>query len=243
MAHSDPKSNTSFKLPGSSLDEVFKVVQGYASINAPASLNDVAKATGMHTTSISKNVGFLLSLAVLEGGRSKNPTEIGQKLGLALMHNVPEKIENITREIVAKDEFLKNVLAAVRIRKGMDETSLRAHIAYSAGQSKTGSTTTGTGTVVDLLRRSGHLKPVDGKLVVSSATPRPPVSEPSTSHKTEPTAVQSGTQAIDATSPFAISIKIEVRCEPQDLDDLGAKLRKVVDDFSKETGTADDGEE
>ena len=243
MADSDPKSNTRFKLPGSSLEEVFKVVQGYTSIDRPASLDDVAKTTGMHKSSISRNVGFLLSLGVLEGGRSKSPTEIGKKLGLALQHNVPEEIERITGDIVAEDEFLKNVLAAVRIRKGMDETSLRTHIAYSAGQSKTGSTTTGTGTVVDLLKRSGHLQPEDGKLVVSAATPRSPVSEPSVSDQTDAAVGPSGTQTIDTTSPFAISIKIEVRCEPQDLDELGIKLRKVVDDFSKETGTTDDYEE
>ena len=138
MAKANPNSNDKFKLPGSSLEEVFKVVQGYATIGKPASLADIAKATGMHETSISKNVGFLLSMGVLEGGRYKAPTELGQKLGLALMHNVPEELESILSDIVVEDEFLKNVLAAVRIRKGMDDTSLRAHIAYSAGQSKTG---------------------------------------------------------------------------------------------------------
>ena len=243
MANSNPKRNDSFKLPGSSLDEVFKVIQGYSTIDKPASLDDVAKATGMHRTSISRNVSFLLFLGVLEGGRSKSPTEIGYKLGLALMQGVPEEVESILGDIVAENEFLKSVLAAVRIRKGMDETSLRAHIAYSAGQSKTGSTTAGTGAVVDLLKRSSHLKPEDGKLIVTAPTPRSPVAEPTASNKTESAVVRSVTRAVETTSPFAISIKIEVRCEPQDLDDLGTKLRKLVDDFSKEAGTADDGEE
>lgn len=158
------------------------------------------------------------------------------------MHNVPEEIESILSDIVADDEFLKNVLAAVRIRKGMDESSLRAHIAYSAGQSKTGSTTTGTGAVVELLKRSGHLKNEDGKLVVVSPIVRQP-SEPAVQEiaAPTPTPVKSLTQTIETTSPFSISIKIEVRCEPQDLDDLGIKLRKVVDDFSRQT--ADDATE
>ena len=243
MTSPQPKSNDRFKLPGSSLDEVIKVIQGYATISKPASLDDVAKATGMHRTSISKNVGFLLSLGLLEGGRSKATTEIGQKLGLALMHNVPEEAESVMGDVVAEDEFLKNVLAAVRIRKGMDETSLRAHIAYSAGQSKTGSTTTGTGAVVDLLKRSGHLKSEDGKLIVTAPTPRSPVIEPSVSENAEPTPVQSAPKVIEAAPPFEISIKIEVRCEPQDLDSLGTKLRKLVSEFSKEVETAKHGEE
>lgn len=67
------------------------------------------------------------------------------------MHDVPDEIGTSLAGIVDEDEFLKNVLAAVRIRKGMDEASLRAHIAYSAGRSKTGATATGTGAVVELL--------------------------------------------------------------------------------------------
>ena len=242
----DAKTNGGdrFKLPGSSLDEVFKVVQGYASFGKTASLADIAKNTGMHESSISRNVGFLLSLGILQGGRDKSVTEVGNKLGLALMHNVPDEVESILADIVAEDEFLKNVLAAVRIRKGMDESSLRSHIAYSAGLSKTGSTTTGTGAVVELLKRSGHLKAEDGKLVVSSPIARPTsVETPVSQERAEPVATQSVIRTIEATSPFSITIKIEVQCSPQDLDDLGLKLRKVVDDFSRQDGIADDGEE
>ena len=146
-------------------------------------------------------------------------------------------------DIVAEDEFLKNVLAAVRIRKGMDESSLRSHIAYSAGLSKNVSTA-GTGAVVELLKRSGNLKAEDGKLVVSSPIARPTsVETPVSQERSEPVAAQSIVRTIEATSPFSISIKIEVQCSPQDLDDLGLKLRKVVDDFSRQDGIADDGEE
>jgi len=50
----EPKVNANdrFKLPGSSLDEVFKVVQGYTTFGKPASLTDISKSTGMHSTSI-----------------------------------------------------------------------------------------------------------------------------------------------------------------------------------------------
>ena len=62
-----------FKLPGSSLDEVFKAIQGYTSVGKSASLTDIAKNTGMHSSSISRNVGFLLGLGLLEGRRNKAP--------------------------------------------------------------------------------------------------------------------------------------------------------------------------
>lgn len=234
--------NDRFKLPGSSLDEVFKVVQGYVSFGKTASLADIAKNTGMHESSISRNVGFLLSTGILQGGRDKSVTEVGKKLGLALLHNVHEDIEAILSDIVAEDEFLKNVLAAVRIRKGMDESSLRSHIAYSAGLSKNVSTA-GTGAIIELLKRSGNLKAEDGKLVVSSPIARPTSFEtPVSQERAESVAPHSVVRTIEATSPFSISIKIEVQCSPQDLDDLGLKLRKVVDDFSRQNGIADDGE-
>ncbi len=235
--------NDRFKLPGSSLDEVFKVVQGYVSYGKTASLADIAKNTGMHESSISRNVGFLLSIGILQGGRDKSVTELGKNLGLALLHNVQEEIEAILSDIVAEDEFLKNVLAAVRIRKGMDESSLRSHIAYSAGLSKNVSTA-GTGAVIELLKRSGNLKAEDGKLVVSSPIARPTsVEAPVSQERGEPVPTQSVIRTIEATSPFSISIKIEVKCSPQDLDDLGLKLRKVVDDFSRQDGITDDVEE
>ncbi len=242
----EPKSSDKerFKLPGSSLDEIFKVVQGYATFGKAASLTEISKVTSMNSTIISRNVGFLLSLNILEGGQNKLATEIGKKLGLALMHNMPEEVESILADIISDNEFLKNILAAVRIRKGMDDSALRAHIAYSAGLSKTGSTTTGTGAVVDLLKRSGNLKVEDGKLVVSAPIARPTsVESPVFQERPDPVSVNRVVRTIEANSPFAISIKIEVQCSPEDLDDLGLKLRKLVDDFSKQDEHDASGEE
>ena len=94
------------------------------------------------------------------------------------------------------------------------------------------------------MKRSGHLKAEDGQLIVSSPIARPTsVETPVSQERAEPVATQSVVRTIEATSPFSISIKIEVQCSPQDLDDLGLKLRKVVDDFSRQDGIADDGEE
>ncbi len=79
---------------------------------------------------------------------------------------------------------------------------------------------------------------------ISTPIARPTsVETPSPQDSPEPAATQSVVRTIEATSPFSISIKIEVQCSPQELDDLGNKLRKVVDDFSRQDGIADDGEE
>jgi len=242
MSTADSDSKTrEFKLPASSLEEVFKIVQGYASIGKAASLADVAKSTGMNNSSISRNVGFLLSLGLIEGGQKKQPTELGSQLGFALMHDLPDEVESHLATAVEEDDFLKNIIAAVRIRKGMDESSLRSHIAYSAGQSKTGSTTTGTGAVIELLRRSRYLKDEEGKLVV--ATPREKKPENvSVAEASMPVSASfqppSSIQLSESDSPFSIQIRIDVTCEPGDLEGLGKKLRRIVEDFSN--GRADD---
>lgn len=233
VADANSNDTDKFKLPGSSLEEIFKIIQGYANIGKQASLADVSKNTGLHETSVSRNVGFLISIGILQGRRDKSVTEIGRKLGLALMHDIPDEFNSIMSEVVSQNEFLKNILAAVRIRKGMDLSSLRAHIAYSAGLSKTGSTTTGTSAVVDLLKRSGNLRLEDGKLVVSSPIPRTvSIDSVSINNPSEPLVLKSSVHGISSSVPIAISIKIEVKCDAQDLGDLGSKLRKVMDDFS-----------
>ncbi|MEM9965677.1 MAG: hypothetical protein AAGC58_10065 [Asticcacaulis sp.] len=247
MAATEAKNNDKFKLPGSSVDEIFKIIQGYTSIGKSASLADISKSTGIHETIISRNAGFLVSIGVLEGGAKKAATETGQKLGLALMHNMPEEIELLLADIVGENEFFKSVLAAVRIRKGMDESSLKSHIAYSAGLSKTAGTTTGTGAVVDFLKRAGSLKLEEGKLVVGTSVARPVASTAPTMTALEISPSPDYREAIsdqskldrgitiEANSSFAISIKVEVHCDAKDLDDLGVKLRKVVDDFSRQS--------
>lgn len=238
MAATDAKEN-SFKLPGSSLDEVFKALQGYASAGKPSSLSDISKNTGMHPTGISKNVGFLMCLGLIEGGKNKSVTQIGAKLGLALMHNVQEEIESILSDVVAENEFLKNILAAVRIRRGMDLSALRSHIAYSAGLSKTGSTITGTGAVVELLKRSAHLREEDGKLVVGAPIVRAPIE---LINDEKPAAQAPASNQImenfrGYSTSFSIKIRINISCNADDLDSLGPKIRKVISDLKDEDVT------
>ncbi|AHF86824.1 hypothetical protein RLEG3_31125 [Rhizobium leguminosarum bv. trifolii WSM1689] len=231
-----------FKLPGSSMDEVCRIIMGYARLDKPANLSEISKATGVPDTTVSRNAGFLVSIGVLENGAKKAPTELGRRLGHALMHNVDEEVTNSLSEIVTENEFLKNLVGAVRIRRGMDEGSLRSHIAYSAGANKSTHTATGTSTVVEFLKRAGHIRDEDGKIVVISPSELPRSSDadtqsiqPSvTAAIKSPTALTLSVPPV-AGSPFAITINIEVKCGVEDLDDLGIKLRQIVEDFKGET--------
>ena len=87
----------------------------------------------MNTTSISANNGFLMSVGLITGGKSKAVTTVGKQLGDALTHGIEDEIRRLWRTCVEDSEFLKNVVSAIRIRRGMEEGALRSHIAYSAG--------------------------------------------------------------------------------------------------------------
>ena len=134
-----------FKLPGSSYQELVKIIRAYLPFSSPASLDEVSKAVGIHTTIISRNNGFLIGFGVLEGGQKKLLTEKGRDLARALDFDMPEDIESQWRSLAIESEFVSKILTAVRIRGGMDQSTLQSHIAYSAGQPKAQHVLTGSG--------------------------------------------------------------------------------------------------
>jgi hypothetical protein len=243
-----------FKLPGSSFQEVGKIVQGYASLGKPSSLADVSKAIGMDTTIISRNAGFLVCIGILEAGRDKAPTSLGMSLGNALMHEQAEEVKRLLGEVVAGNEFLKSIVSAIRIRKGMDDSALRSHIAYSAGAKKGGGTTVGAGAVIEMLQTSGAISSEDGKyVVVSGATLASPLSgevkeREIVRQKITPTTVGSETTELikasansvtvpTGSSDIKININIDVKCDSGDLDTLGKKLRQIINDLNNQVDT------
>lgn len=249
MSNSDSKSNEKFKLPNSSLDGVLRVLQGYAERDGDTSLDEISKITGMHITEASKKTGFLVELGLLQGKKNKSITERGKNLASALEHGIEERVQSILVDIVKENEFLRDVLASVRIRKGMDDSALRAHVAYSAGQPKNDRTKAGSGAVIEFLKRSGYLVSEDGNLVVTSS-PLPANAEKQ-EHDRQTTESDSVTEKAmtyrqgsmnrsGVASPFSVSIQIEVQCKPGDLDNLGGRLRKVIEDFNNRHS---DGEE
>ncbi len=232
-----------FPLPGSSYKELVKIIQGYGAVQQSVPPAEVAKVIGMNETIVSRNNKFLVAAGIVQGGKKKSITPLGSELAHALHYDLPDEIAAKWRAVVDTTEFLQKVVAAVRIRKGMDEPSLESHVAYSAGQPKTPIVAAGAGAVVEILKRSGWLKEDGGNLIAASPEPQP---------SQEPTqiSVQVGDEMrqADAVSilpvpphgrasgiPGAVQLSIEVRvqCTPQDLDGLGQKLRKVLAEFNQ----------
>src|SRR6266478_5772792 len=227
-----------FPLPGSSYKELIKIIQGYGRIGTEASLADVAKLTAMNETGISANNRFLIAIGVVKTGKKKAITPIGAELATALEHNLPEEIAARWRAIIDATDFLQKVIAAVRIRKGMDESSLESHVAYSAGQPKTPGVATGARTVVDILTAAGLLKEEGGNLIATTPEPRP-IPETVEKSLSISDSMSMGDSVQVQVSPATrlggvqLNIDVTVRCTPKDLDDLGHKLRKVLQDFNE----------
>ena len=79
-----------FKLPGSSYEELIKIVKAYATgkVGAPMSLEVVAQTAKMDKTIVSRNNGFLVQLTLISEGNKKAPTQLGSDLGRAYSLNM-----------------------------------------------------------------------------------------------------------------------------------------------------------
>ncbi|MGE3910945.1 MAG: hypothetical protein AB7K36_16425 [Chloroflexota bacterium] len=237
-----------FRLPGSSYEEIVKIIEAYGSLrpDQEVELTDISQRTGMHATSISRNMGFLSSLGLVEGARKRRLTEQGRQLASALHHRIIEDVTAFWRTVVLDNEFMQKVLTAVRIRNGMDPSTLRTHVSYTAGVSKkTGTTGTGAGAVIDILLVSGLLIEQDGKYVVaaelaneasqrqgehqSALTVAIPSSISQSSFTSSRTQPQQGSTGLNV----VLNLQVQIQCSPDDIDDLGPRLRRMLQSLSR----------
>jgi len=237
-----------FRLPKSSYDELIKIVQAYGNSGQAANLDEVAQAAAMDTTIISRNNAFLVSVGIIEGGRAKGITGKGKSLAQALHYNVVADIATSWREVVHASEFLQKMVAAVRIRGGMEDSALQSHIAYSAGESKNPHVMAGAGAVVQILKVSGLVKEQDGKLVAEPPTTgvsyiklAGDIREP---EKPGPSPVAGvGAQIAPQPSNLGVSIQIQIQCTAAEIPDLAPKLRAMLKELSKKEDVKAEGQD
>lgn len=160
---------TEFNLPGSSYEEVKKILKGYSNAADQSSLDQLSKLTGINGTIISRNNKFLTDIGLISGGKKKSATELGNKLGRALEHKQDTDIQNYWKEAVQTNEKVAGLITTVRIKDGMTESDFSAHVLYVSGQNNNAGNKTGARCVVDVLLAAKLLQEEDGKLVVSAA--------------------------------------------------------------------------
>jgi hypothetical protein len=228
-----------FPLPSSSYRELTRIIGAYGKAPENSVPADVGRIISINESIVSANNGFLKAVGVIQGGRKKTMTAAGKALAAAYEYDRQEEISSTWRFLVDSNDFLQKIVAAVRIRKGMDESSLDAHVAYSAGQPKTPRAITGAGTVVEILKAAGVLREEGGNLVAAPESSQP-------AEIVEQRLTVADTMHQDATPSYALlpspsrsasgvnlSIEVRIQCTPAELDGLGQKLRQVLKDFNQ----------
>ncbi len=239
-------SDDKVKLPRSSYEELCKIIKAYGHVAESASLDEVSRLCAMNRTAISANNAFLVYIGVIEGGQSKAATARGKELAQALEHELPEQIEASWAHVVRETDFLGKMAAAVKIRGQMESSALEAHVAYSAGEAKSPPVMTGARAVVDILRTAGVVREQDGQLIASGSnltsqdSSRTSASPSGGTHST-PSTLQLETRAVVAQAG-GTSVRIELRIDakPSELDGLGKKIRKLVQEIDGRSSEGSD---
>jgi hypothetical protein len=224
-----------FRLPGSSYEELVNIIVAYGTRDEAARPGDVGKLDAVHQSSVSRNNGFLTEIGVLQGESKKLITRRGRSLALALARRDREEIRKNWRAIVATNEFLQNVVAAVKLREGMLYPTVQAYVAHAAGQPRNKPVMTGAGAIVEILKASGLLREDAGELVatfVEEIEPRDFVMEdgslPEADEAPEPTV----SVALDAGEDPPVKIHLHVQCTADEIEDLAPRLKALLRELS-----------
>ncbi|MEO0684366.1 MAG: hypothetical protein AAFY76_04775 [Cyanobacteria bacterium J06649_11] len=235
------------KLPRSSYEELVKIITAYGALNKPSGLLDVIQASGIPKTVVSANNAFLAFTGIVEGGNKKMITSKGLALARALEHQMEAEEGVAWREIIDENDFLTKMVQAVKIRRGMESSQFENHIAFSSGEKNSTGVRTGARAVVDILLNSGILKQEGDKIIYDNSSSSSSSTPYSIDNKLNLLAEEVNVQEPPQVEPkeFAIphveirngiSLKIElsINARPDELDGLGAKLKKLIDELSED---------
>jgi hypothetical protein len=226
-----------FRLPRSSYEQLVRIIQAYGQFNAEATLDEVANIAGTQRTVVSANNGFLADTGLLAGGNKKILTDPGRGLARALEFDNQEDTQRLWREVISDTDFFRSVLSAVRIRRGMDASTLQTHIAYSAGLPKNKGVMTGAACVIDVLEVAGLLREDEGKLVAVPAEDVEArdvsVVSPSANEAEMPPPPQVGEERgpVVVRGRPGVQIQIQIACSADEIEDLAPKLRKLLEEL------------
>jgi hypothetical protein len=224
-----------FRLPGSSYEELVNIIVAYGTRDEAARPGDVGKLDAVHQSSVSRNNSFLTEIGVLQGEGKKLITRRGRALALALARRDTEEIRKNWRAIVATNEFLQNVVSAVKLREGMLYPTVQAYIAHAAGQPRNKPVMTGAGAIVEILKAAGLLREEAGELVATFDEDLEPEdlvmddgSLPEVAEVAEPTV----SATVEAGEGPAVKIHLHVQCTADEIEDLAPRLKALLRELS-----------
>ena len=221
-----------FRLPGSPYEELVNIIVAYGTRDEASRPGDVSKLDSVHQSSVSRNNGFLTEIGVLQGETKKLITRRGRALALSLARKDGEEIRQRWRAIVAPNEFLQNVVAAVKLREGMLYPTVQAYIAHAAGQPRNKPVMTGAGAIVEILKTAGLLREEAGELVATFDGELDPVEDGFAMDELSDEAEEETEPVVSATMEAgegpAVKIHLHVQCTVDDLENLAPRLRALL---------------
>ncbi|MBA2443172.1 MAG: hypothetical protein H0V53_12320 [Rubrobacter sp.] len=217
-------SEERYRLPGSPYEELANIIVAYGTRDEASNPGDVGKLDAVHQSSVSRNNAFLAAIGVLSGDRQKLVTPQGRELARALSRHEGGEIARQWRRVVSTNEFLQNVLSAVKLREGMLPSTLQAYIAHSAGQPRNKPVMTGASAIIGILKAAGLLKEEEGVL---HATYEDPVEERDPASATGPEPSGISVSAVPGLSAN-VTVNINIQCSPEELDSLAPKIKRLL---------------
>src|ERR671916_303379 len=238
-----------FRLPGSPYEELVNIIVAYGTRDEASNPGDVGKLDSVHQSSVSRNNAFLAEIGVLRGEREKLITRRGRALALALARKDQAETRRHWREIVATNEFLQNLVSAVKMREGMLYPTLQAYVAHAAGQLRNKPVMAGGSAIVEILKGAGLLKEEAGELVAPFEEEPEPEAPPASADGPPPETPEATETVVSATvgeavaaapagsftgAPASVSIHVQVRCTADEIEDLAPRLKALLRELSSE---------
>jgi hypothetical protein len=228
-----------FRLPGSPYEELVNIIVAYGTRDEAARTGDVGKLDAAHQSSVSRNNGFLTEIGVLQGESKKLITRRGRALALALARKERAEIRRHWRAIVATNEFLQNVVAAVKLREGMLYPTVQAYVAHAAGQPRNKPVMAGAGAIVEILKAAGLLREEAGELVATFEEEFEPedlgmengsLAEVAETSDSEP-AISATVDDVADENPL-VRIHLHIQCTADEIEDLAPRLKALLRELS-----------
>ncbi len=216
-----------FRLPGSTYEGLVNIIVAYGTRNEAAGPGDVSKLDAVHQSSVSRTNAFLTAIGILRGEKVVTPQ--GRALALALEHRDRESIKRNWRGIISTNEFLQNVVAAVKLREGMLYETVQAYIAHAAGQPRNNPVMTGAGAIIDLLKVADLLKERNGEIVATVDEEFEEKTSSTGPGMPDPTEISISTNGAESPS---VNIHVHVQCTPGEIEDLAPRLKALLKELS-----------
>lgn len=160
-----------YKLPGSSYEEIVKIIRAYSLTyrnGVAVTLAELSQSSGIDKTVISRNNAFLTQIKLITEGNKKMPTEICLKLGRAYQMKIAEQVIEIWNDIIHNDDFLNRMISTVQVKGEIMKSDFVNHIVFSSGNNSNSSIRAGASAVIEILKLTKLIDEQEGKIYVGN---------------------------------------------------------------------------